>query len=93
LPQSFMDGPFNKLVPPGSSIGDLYERHFAVDPKFYGTSAGGERWSGRDLGLKRYGTLGRLWYGSPAPLKARAGGLGAAAASGLHDAEDEEAGW
>lgn len=92
LPQSFIDGPFNKLVPPGSSIGDLYERHYAVDPRFHGTSAGGERWSGRDLGLKRYGRLGQLWYGSPAPLKARVGGLGAASGSGLHDAE-EEIGW
>jgi hypothetical protein len=93
LPQSYMDGPFNKLVPPGSSIGDLYERHFAVDPRFHGTKAGGERWSGRDLGLKRYGPLGRLWYGSPAPLKARVGGLGAAAGNGLYDAQDEESGW
>jgi hypothetical protein len=93
LPQGYMDGPFNKLVPPESSIGDLYERHFAVDPSFYGTKVGGERWSGQDLGLKRYGPLGRLWHGSPAPLKARVGGLGAAAGSGLYDAENEEAGW
>jgi hypothetical protein len=93
LPQSYMDGPFNKLVPPGSSIGDMYERHFAVDPRFYGTKAGGERWSGRDLGLQRYGPLRQLWYGSPAPLKARVGGLGAAAGSELYNSEDGESGW
>lgn len=93
LPQSYMDGPFNKLAPPGSSIGDMYELHFAVDPRFYGTRAGGERWSGRDLGLPRYGPLGQLWYGSPAPLKARIGGLGAATGNGLHDSEGGESGW
>lgn len=92
LPQSYMDGPFNKLVPPGSSTGDFHERHYAVDPAFHGTKVGGERWSGRDLGLKRYGSLGQLWYGSPAPLKARAGGLGAAAGAGLYDASGGEAG-
>jgi len=93
LPRSYLDGPFNKLVPPGSSIGDMYERHFAVDPRFYGTKAGGERWSGRDLGLPRYGPLGQLWYGSPAPLKARVGGLGAAAGNGLYSTETTEIGW
>jgi hypothetical protein len=74
-------------------IGDMYERHFAVDPRFYGTKAGGERWSGRDLGLPRYGPLGQLWYGSPAPLKARVGGLGAAAGNGLYSTETTEIGW
>ena len=92
LPKSYMDGPVNKLAPPGISIGDMYERHFAVDPRFYGTKVGGERWSGRDLGLQRYGPLGRLWYGSPAPLKARVGGLGAAAGIGLYNPEDKN-GW
>lgn len=93
LPKSYMDGPFNKLVPPEISIGDMYERHYGVDPQFHGTRAGGERWSGRDLGLKRYGPLGQVWYGSPAPLKARVGGLGMAAGTGFYDTEDGEAGW
>lgn len=93
LPRSYINGPFNKLVPPDSSIGDMYERHFAVDPRFYGTKAGGERWSGRDLGLPRYGPLGQLWYGSPAPLKARIGGLGAATGSALYGDEDGENSW
>ncbi len=90
LPRSYMDGPFNKLIPPRASIGDMYELHYGVDDRFHGTKAGGERWSGRDLGLKRYGPLGQLWHGSPAPLKARVGGLGAAAGSALYSAEDEE---
>ncbi len=92
LPKSYLDSPFNKLAPPGSSIGDMYERHFAVDPRFYGTRAGGERWSGRDLNLPRYGPLGQLWYGSPAPLKARVAGLGAATGNGFYSAEDAENG-
>ena len=84
LPKSYMDGPFNRLAPPGISRGDLYELHYGVDPRFYGTGVRGEPWSGRNLGLTRHGTLGQLWHGSPAPLKARVSGLGAAAGAGLH---------
>jgi hypothetical protein len=43
LPQSYMDGPFNKLIPPGISRGDLYELHYEVDPRFHGTSVLGRR--------------------------------------------------
>lgn len=85
LPKDYMDGPFNRLVPPGISRGDFYELHYEVDPRFYGTGVRGERWSGRDLGLERRGPVGRFWYGSPAPLKARVGGLGAAVGGGLYD--------
>lgn len=92
LPQSYMDGPFNKLLPPDISRGDFYELHYEVDPRFYGTSVLGERWSGRDLELTRHGSLGQLWYGSPAPLKARIGGLGASIGGGLYDLGEEQ-GW
>lgn len=90
LPQSYLDGSFNKLIPPGISRGDMYELHYEVDPRFYGTSVLGERWSGKDLGLNRHGLAGQLWYGSPAPLKARVIGLGAGAGSALHSLEDKE---
>lgn len=90
LPRSYMDGPFNKLIPPGISRGDLYELHYEVDPRFYGTSVRGERWSGKDLGLNRHGMAGQLWYGSPAPLKARVTGLGAGAGSALYSIGDKE---
>ena len=89
VPQSYSDGPFNKLAPPGISRGDFYELHYQVDPRFHGTGVVGERWSGKDLGLAKRGRLGRLWHGSPAPLKARVGGLAAAAGSGLYNPEDE----
>jgi len=93
LPRSYMDGLFNKLIPPGISRGDMYERHYKVDPRFHGTSVLREPWSGKKLGLKRYGPAGRIWYGSPAPLKARVGGLGAGAGAAVYHLEAEEEGW
>lgn len=93
IPREYMDGPFNKLIPPGISRGDFYELHYGVDPRFHGTGVLGERWSGRDLDLPRYGLAGQIWHGSPAPLKARVGGLGAAAGGGLQDLEREDEGW
>lgn len=92
LPKSYMDGPFNKLIPDGISRGDLYELHYKVDPRFHGTGVRGGRWSGKDLGLERYGSLAQLWHGSPPPLKARVGGLGASAGGAAHEPE-EEGGW
>lgn len=92
LPKSYSDGVFNVLRPEGISRGDFYELHYRVDPKFYGTKViRGEGWSGRRLGLEEYGPLGRLWHGSPPPLKARVGGLGASAGTALYLPDDEEA--
>jgi hypothetical protein len=93
LPRYFLDGPFNRLHPPDISRGDFYELHFSVDPKFYGTGVLGERWSGRDLRLKRYGPAGQIWHGSPAPLKARVGGLGASVGGAAEDLEGGDQAW
>ena len=74
------------LKPPNVSTGDFFERHFRVDPHYYGGKIrkefGGGRWSGKDLGWQKYDRLGRLWHGSPTPLKAAAGAgvVGAGAA-------------
>lgn len=91
LPKSYSDGVFNVLKPEGISRGDLYELHYEVDPRFYGTRViPGEPWRGRALGLKRYGPAGRMWHGSPPPLKARVGGLGASAGTVMYGQEDED---
>jgi hypothetical protein len=45
------------------------------------------------LGLKKYGLGGRLWHGSPPPLKARAGGLSSSAGAVMYGPDDEEADW
>ena len=94
LPRAYSDGPFNRLAPEGMTRGDFYERHFRVDPDFYGTKlparVGGERWRGKALGLEKYGLPGRLYYGSPAPLKARVGGLTSAAGSVIYDASEPD---
>ena len=74
--------------------GDFYERHFAVDPAFHGTGlparVGGGPWSGKALGLERYDRLGRVWFGSPAALKARVGGLTSAGGGLMYDGFDED---
>ncbi|ABQ70782.1 hypothetical protein Swit_4444 [Rhizorhabdus wittichii RW1] len=76
LPSSFIESRFNVLRPKGISKGEMYELHYKVDPNFKGTTLpGGTRWSGRDIGLKKYEQAGRLWYGSPTPLKASVGGV------------------
>jgi hypothetical protein len=93
LPRAYSDGPFNRLAPQGMTRGDFYERHFQVDPDFHGSKlparVGGGSWSGHALRLEKYDLPGRLWYGSPAPLKARVGGLGAAGGSLIYDGSEE----
>lgn len=93
LPRSYSDGVFNKLAPPGISRGDFYELHYRVDPQYGGGTLLDEGWRGAELGLKRYGTAGRIWHGSPAPLKARVGGLSAAAGGGAHVLNEDDQGW
>jgi len=97
LPRSYSESVFNRLKPEGITRGDMYELHYEVDPNFHGTGfparVGGGRWSGKDLGLTKHGLAGRLWHGSPAPLKARVGGLGATAGAAMYAAGDEEESW
>lgn len=93
LPRGYSDGPFNKLSPPDISRGDFYELHYAVDPRYGGGRLLKEGWSGKKLGLRKYGPAGRLWHGSPGPLKARVGGLTAAAGGGMHDLGEEDRTW
>lgn len=87
LPTAISDSPLNVLKPNGISRGEFYELHYKVDPYFYGTrlpnSVGGT-WSGRSLGLEKYGSLGRAWYGAPTPLKVTVGGAVAAGAGGAY---------
>jgi hypothetical protein len=96
LPRSYSDGPFNKLAPEGITRGDMYELHYKVDPAFGAArlpgKVGGKSWRGAAVGLQRHGLAGRLWHGSPAPLKARVGGLGAGAGTAMYVPEDEEGG-
>ena len=86
VPPIISDSPFFLLKPSNMTKGDFFERHFQVDPHYYGGKIskdfGGGGWSGKKLGWQKHNRLGRLWYGSPAPLKAAVGagvaGTGAA---------------
>jgi hypothetical protein len=77
VPSVIRDSPFFLLKPSNITKGDFFERHFRVDPSYRGGKVparfGGGGWSGRHLGWQKHDRLGRLWYGSPTPLKAVAG--------------------
>jgi hypothetical protein len=94
LPVEYSDSVFNVLKPEGISKGDFYELHFKTDPQYHGGPIirRGDSWSGRRLGLERYGPIGRLWHGSPTPLKARVGGLGAGSGALMYPLGAEESG-
>jgi hypothetical protein len=89
LPENYSDSVFNVLKPQGISRGDFYELHYKVDPSYTGGSVKGEKWNGEALGLKKYRLAGRIWHGSPPPLKARVGGLGAGAGAVMYVPDDE----
>lgn len=90
--QSYSDSVFNVLRPEGISRGDFYELHYEVDPRLRGTGVRGESWRGKALALKEQGPLGRIWHGSPPPLKAWVGGLGASAGTAMYRPEHDEVG-
>jgi hypothetical protein len=77
LPKWILDSPFNVIKPRGVDKGALYERHYKTDLQYHGGPLpGGGGWSGRKLGWRKYGPVGRAYYGAPGPLKsALAGGL------------------
>jgi YD repeat-containing protein len=87
LPEVISESSLNVMKPNGISIGQFYERHFLADPYFYGmkfpNSIGGS-WSGNAIGLQKPGLAGRLWYGSPGPLKAAARAGAAAGGAGAY---------
>ena len=90
LPRSYSDSVFNVLKPEGISRGDFYELHYKVDRHYHGGKAKEDRWRGEALGFQKYGPAGRLWHGSPLPLKARVGGVGASIGGTIHRPDDDE---
>lgn len=94
LPKSISESAFNVLKPSNISQGAFYELHNGVDKSFHGArigaKGGGGSWSAKRLGLPKYGTAKRLWYGAPGPLKAVIGGAATEAAAEAYDHFDEE---
>lgn len=75
IPKSILDSPFNVLKPPGMTQGDFYELHYKVDPEAKGFRLRGGGWSGKKVGLAKYGLPQRIWQGTPnATKRAIAGG-------------------
>jgi hypothetical protein len=83
LPEWFTESRFNVLKPRDISRGRFYELHYKVDYKFHGTRlpkrVGGGSWSGKSIGLTKYGGWEKLWHGSPTEFKLT---LGATIAGG-----------
>ena len=87
LPSAISDSSLNVLKPNGISRGDFYELHYKVDPYFFNANfpkAIGGSWRGSSLGLEKYGVVGRIWYGSPTPLKVTVGGAATAGTAGTY---------
>ena len=93
LPRWYSESEFNVLKPRGLTKGEMAELHYRVDPRYHGNGRGKTRWSGEDLGWEKYGLAGRLWHGSPGPLKDAvwmAGALPTSLAHHLAQEDDEE---
>ena len=94
LPETYSESEFNVLKPEGITRGDFYELHYKVDPSFSHTGMPRgfdmKSWQGEALGLNKYGLPGRIWHGSPAPLKARVGGVVVSAGGLLYADPDDK---
>jgi hypothetical protein len=88
LPKALSDSIFNVSKPEGITRGQMYAYHYRVDPKFHGAwlpDGPGRGWSGKKLGLSKYGLAERLWYGAPDALRAPGGvSLASGAATDLY---------
>lgn len=85
LPELILDSPFNVIEPRGISLGDMYELHARIDPKFTGArlARGMRSWRARRLGIEPYPMAGRIWHGTPGPMMIGAGaGLTTSTAAG-----------
>jgi hypothetical protein len=85
VPDAIKNHPLNVSKPEGMSQGDFYEHHYKVDPSFHGTKVpgGSQNWSGKTLGLEKYGPVGRAWHGTSDAAKSAAGAAaGTAPAAG-----------
>nr|MEA2798017.1 hypothetical protein [Phenylobacterium sp.] len=84
LPKAVTDSAFNVSKPGGITRGQMYAYHYRVDPKFHGArlpDGSGGGWSGKKLGLQKYGLAERLWYSAPDALRAPIGEAVAAGAA------------
>jgi len=94
LPKAFMESRFNLVKPKGISRGEFYELHVMVDPRFHGTGGlpDSGRWSARDLGIRRYDPIRRIWHGTPAATKKAAAGVAGAGAAAAALAQSDQKG-
>jgi hypothetical protein len=64
------ESPLGTVRGEGMTKGEFFRKHYGLDPKYRGGQVrGGGGWSGSKLGWTRYDAFGRLWHGTPGPLK------------------------
>lgn len=69
LPKAVRDNPFF-VYKPNVPVGEFYTRHYLIDRWYHGSKIlDGGRWSGKKLGLQKYGLLDRHAYGMPGASK------------------------
>jgi hypothetical protein len=84
LPELVSDSAFNLSKPDGITRGQMYAYHYRVDPKYFGgrlPNGSGGGWSGKKLGLRKYGPAERAWFSAPDALRAPVGNAVAGAAA------------
>jgi hypothetical protein len=84
LPELVSDSAFNLSKPDGITRGQMYAYHYRVDPKYFGgklPNGSGGGWSGKKLGLRKYGPAERTWFSAPDALRAPVGNAVAGAAA------------
>jgi hypothetical protein len=91
-PEWFRNNPFF-LYAPNVTRGQFNGLHYLVDPKYWGGGlpGPGPGWSGKKLGLEKFGLLDQVAVGMPGPRKAVAILNGAIVASPFEDAEEGHA--
>jgi hypothetical protein len=90
LPKYIQDNPFF-VYKPDVSQGEMYARHYQLDPDFKGARLPGNAgWSGKKLGLKKFGLFDSLAFGMPAPTRALAIGNAASAAQSFGNDDESE---
>ena len=72
-PKVIQDNPFFVVRRTGINKREMNEEHFRMDPHFFGAKApvdpdGPKGWSGKKLGLKKYGPIDRVAFGTPEPV-------------------------
>lgn len=93
ISKALMNSSINVLRPSHLDIHGQNALHYAVDPAMFGTRTPNwftKGWSGKKLGLEKFGPVGRAVIGAPDAVKSMAGGISGFAGGLAYDLQDED---